>query len=617
MAVPSSLTFADLLHSYRLAAGLTQEDLAERAQLSVDAISTLERGIRRFPRKDTIALLADALALTPDERALLEAAARQHRLPFPVTPAPAPSRMSPGSETEEPQAAAAGPPTSLPPASSPSPTPGMRTSAEAGRDPGTEAAHSPTVQISPSPSPDDSLARPSAVLSSAQFAPAATHPRLRAHRRLVADAVSAPLLVALFAALLGGGFLYARGPGVGALFGQQSQPHGGKLCIASDFPTTGDGAVEGKPAQNAVQLAVVQNMNLGSGYTLDFVGYNDAKRPLFEDPEQGAKNVSDMVHTSCVMGMIGPWSSHIAAPEMPIAANAGLAMISPSNTAPGLTLRRYIVPSGYHFDQIHPLGKTINYFRIPPNDALQGKADADFTIGPSPAGLHARSSYVVKYPLEDYSDGLASAYTAEFLAKGGTILGTESIPLGSAGHVQSAGLAQLAARIEATRPQAVYYAGDTPDIAALLRAQLAEAGYMGPFVSDDGIALDPTFAGLASQTAGSVFATNPAPDLSTFTTGAAERFILEYQGWYPNQNLDGYSANAYDAAMILITAIRQVIRSGAAVTREAVIDQVQHIQYAGVTGPIAFDKNGDNSHAAFSLYTVKDGKWVYVKQLPT
>ena len=68
MAVPSSLTFADLLHSYRLAGGLTQEDLAERAQLSVDAISTLERGIRRFPRKDTIALLADALALTPDER---------------------------------------------------------------------------------------------------------------------------------------------------------------------------------------------------------------------------------------------------------------------------------------------------------------------------------------------------------------------------------------------------------------------------------------------------------------------------------------------------------------------------------------------------------------------
>jgi ABC-type transport system substrate-binding protein/transcriptional regulator with XRE-family HTH domain len=64
------------LRSYRLAAGLTQEELADKAHLSVDAISTLERGTRRSPRKDTVALLSAALALAPDDRAAFVDVAR-------------------------------------------------------------------------------------------------------------------------------------------------------------------------------------------------------------------------------------------------------------------------------------------------------------------------------------------------------------------------------------------------------------------------------------------------------------------------------------------------------------------------------------------------------------
>jgi non-specific serine/threonine protein kinase len=68
-------SFAALLKHYRLEAGLTQEALAERAHLSRGAVSTLERGERRAPRKDTVALLATALGLASDERAALIAAA--------------------------------------------------------------------------------------------------------------------------------------------------------------------------------------------------------------------------------------------------------------------------------------------------------------------------------------------------------------------------------------------------------------------------------------------------------------------------------------------------------------------------------------------------------------
>ena len=68
--------FNVLLRRYRQTALLSQEELAERAGLSVGAVSALERGQRTLPRPDTVALLAQALSLSPGERAAFIAAAR-------------------------------------------------------------------------------------------------------------------------------------------------------------------------------------------------------------------------------------------------------------------------------------------------------------------------------------------------------------------------------------------------------------------------------------------------------------------------------------------------------------------------------------------------------------
>jgi WD40 repeat protein/transcriptional regulator with XRE-family HTH domain len=67
--------FAELLRRYRTAAGLTQEELAERAGLSSRGLSYIERGSRR-PYRDTVGRLADALGLTEEARALFVAAGR-------------------------------------------------------------------------------------------------------------------------------------------------------------------------------------------------------------------------------------------------------------------------------------------------------------------------------------------------------------------------------------------------------------------------------------------------------------------------------------------------------------------------------------------------------------
>jgi predicted ATPase/DNA-binding XRE family transcriptional regulator len=98
---PSS--FGELLKRYRTAAGLTQEELAERAGLSARGVQDLERGTRRSPHPGTARRLAEALGLRDVQRAALLQTAQQagtehglakqaplaHRretLPVPLTP---------------------------------------------------------------------------------------------------------------------------------------------------------------------------------------------------------------------------------------------------------------------------------------------------------------------------------------------------------------------------------------------------------------------------------------------------------------------------------------------------------------------------------------------------
>lgn len=76
MATAQPLTFAQALRRTRLAAGLTQEELAARAGLAPRSLSDLERGVRRAPYRNTVERLANALQLPAPERAILEAAAR-------------------------------------------------------------------------------------------------------------------------------------------------------------------------------------------------------------------------------------------------------------------------------------------------------------------------------------------------------------------------------------------------------------------------------------------------------------------------------------------------------------------------------------------------------------
>jgi predicted ATPase/DNA-binding XRE family transcriptional regulator len=75
----AEVVFSEFLREQRRAAGYSQEDLAERSGLSVGAIGSLEQGLRRAPRRETVRALAAALQLSDAVRRRFEEVAARAR----------------------------------------------------------------------------------------------------------------------------------------------------------------------------------------------------------------------------------------------------------------------------------------------------------------------------------------------------------------------------------------------------------------------------------------------------------------------------------------------------------------------------------------------------------
>lgn len=79
------VTFAAVLRKLRTSVRLTQEELARAANLSLRAVSDLERGVATNPHRDTVRLLADALHLIGPGTGRVRSGGARHRCLGPGT----------------------------------------------------------------------------------------------------------------------------------------------------------------------------------------------------------------------------------------------------------------------------------------------------------------------------------------------------------------------------------------------------------------------------------------------------------------------------------------------------------------------------------------------------
>jgi ABC-type branched-subunit amino acid transport system substrate-binding protein/DNA-binding beta-propeller fold protein YncE/predicted Ser/Thr protein kinase len=151
------------------------------------------------------------------------------------------------------------------------------------------------------------------------------------------------------------------------------------VLIASDLPLQGPNGAGPRAMADAIRLALEQRDFKAGRYTVGYRSCDEstAQTGAFEN-RRCAANAGAYAGADDLVALIGPWSSFCAEVEIPIlnrAPGGPLAMISPTNTSPGLTRRGQPPPDGQRGEPevYYPTGVR-NYVRLLPGDDLQGAA---------------------------------------------------------------------------------------------------------------------------------------------------------------------------------------------------------------------------------------------------
>jgi len=143
--------------------------------------------------------------------------------------------------------------------------------------------------------------------------------------------------------------------------------------IYSSLTLSGAAAAQGRAINDGARQALQQAGGMAGGQPIALVTLNDATRQAGSwTPERVVANSRRVAQDDSALAIIGPFNSGAAAVMIPITNEAGVPVVSPSNTAIGLTRRGAGAEPGEP-DKYYPTGER-TYFRIMPNDAVQAAA---------------------------------------------------------------------------------------------------------------------------------------------------------------------------------------------------------------------------------------------------
>ncbi|WP_323184714.1 bifunctional serine/threonine-protein kinase/ABC transporter substrate-binding protein [Streptomyces virginiae] len=381
-------------------------------------------------------------------------------------------------------------------------------------------------------------------------------------------------------------------------------PHGGgtagngaagsavTVVIGVDAPLSGGLSAMGLGVKNSADLAVRTANETGHvpGVRFEIKALDDGA-----DPAKGEANAARFVSDEKVLGVVGPLNSGVGKTLVAPLARANMAVVSPSNTDPVLTLG----PGWAAGTTSRPYS---TYFRTVATDVVQGPFAARY--------LHGTAKKSKVYVVDDASahgTALTSGFTPEFAKLGGTVVGTEQV------DPAERAFAGLATRVRSSGADAVYFGGYY-DTAAVLSQQLKQAGVGVPLMGGDGI-YDAQYLTTNPKAEGDL-ATNIG--VAAEESAAGQDFLTRYRKADYPEAAGWYGPYAYDATWTLIEAVKAVVTANGGTlppapdTRAKVPQAVTGVAFDGVTGRVAFDGNGDTLDRRLTLYSVKDGRWAMV-----
>ncbi|HET6233401.1 MAG TPA: branched-chain amino acid ABC transporter substrate-binding protein [Acetobacteraceae bacterium] len=371
---------------------------------------------------------------------------------------------------------------------------------------------------------------------------------------------------------------------LGAAAGTPARAANKVVKIGLDASLTGADAQSAIKVKDATQMAfdAANEGNAVPGYTFELVILDDGTATAGQyDPAQAATNARKMVSDKDVVGALGPQMSGAGKAMTPILSQGGLATITPSSTNPDITNPKFAA-------QYRPAGKPI-YFRTVTTDAFQGPNMANFFA----EKLNVKSVYI----LDDsgaFGVGVADTFQAQAEKKGMKVLGRDRL------DPKAPDYTTILTKIKSLNPDALYFGGVSQAGVKVAKQsydimpKLIRGGPDGTYGSD-------FLAGGGFPAVEGWYSTIAAPHLIDDTK--ASQFVTAFKGQF-GMGADDYSITAYDAALVMIDAVKRVAASGKPVTREAVQAALMTSKVPTLQGTISFDENGDLADRTVSVFQI-------------
>ena len=351
---------------------------------------------------------------------------------------------------------------------------------------------------------------------------------------------------------------------------------GDPIKIAALAVLSGPNASLGEDSIHGIEIAIddIGGKLLGHPVELD-------KEDALCSPEGGVAAAQKVAADKSIVGVIGTNCSSAAKVAAPVLSDAGMVMISPSNTAPYLT---------------DPKSHAAGYLRTAHNDLFQGSLAAEFAY----KGLGKRKAATI-HDGSVYAEQLANVFADTFKKLGGEIVAQEAVNVGDTD------MRPVLTRIAAKHPDFIYYPIFVAEGGFITRQSKEVSGLENVALMTADGCFSADFGKAAGDAALGMYQSGP------HVAGAAyDKFLKEHLAKYGTNPPSCFHAHAYDATNMLFNAIKKVAvvdKSGTVhIPRKALRDAMFATkEFHGLTGTLTCQASGDCATGeALAIYQVTD-----------
>jgi branched-chain amino acid transport system substrate-binding protein len=379
-----------------------------------------------------------------------------------------------------------------------------------------------------------------------------------------------------------------------------SSSGGSTVDVYSSLPLQGASKAQTGAMVQGMNLAIEQAGSKAGDTKVKYTSLDDSTAQAGNwDPAAVASNARKAAQDKAAVAYIGEFNSGASAISIPILNQAGLGMVSPANTYPGLTTSEPGTEPGEP-EKYYPTGKR-NYSRIVPRDKIQAAALVKQFQD------DGCKSVAIANDKETYGAGLARIVVLDAKAA--------NLPTSNTGiQKDAANYRSYASGLKADNVDCFLFSGVTANGAVQITKDVAAALPNAKLYGPDGVCesgfTNPKSKGIPASLAPRFKCT--VATLAIKDTPGGAQFLKDFQAKYNVSNPDPYAIYGYEAMKLVL----DTIKDGGTTKADFITKLFETKDRQSVLGTYSIDANGDTTLTDYGLYDVgPDGNPRFVKAI--